>query len=181
MNNDLLNISLNQGKQFKTYQKKIKKSVFRSKRKNLKEGFVTAEQELLVRPPDEGYKRIFQQEQDSANSIKSVNQKELNELNLDYNGNAALAAKEFETEEGIASKFWNAYYQSMDALNAPTETHYQVFSDVEKHINTNNENLHGALMRITDGDGPDVIIEAVGKEIENYFDYEFLEFLRVKQ
>ena len=65
-------------------------------------------------------------------------QKELNSLNIDYNGNPALAAKEFETEEGIASKFWNAYYQSMDALNAPTETHYQVFSDVEKHINSNN-------------------------------------------
>lgn len=32
-------------------------------------------------------------------------------------------------------------------------------------INTNNENLHEALMRITDGDGPDVIIEAVGNSI----------------
>jgi hypothetical protein len=80
MNNDLLNISLNQGKQFKTYQTKIKKSVLRSKRKNLKEGFVTAEQEMLVRPPDEGYKQIFQQEQASANATKSVSQKELNEL-----------------------------------------------------------------------------------------------------
>jgi threonine dehydrogenase-like Zn-dependent dehydrogenase len=32
-------------------------------------------------------------------------------------------------------------------------------------INTNIENLHEALMRITDGDGPDVIIEAVGNVI----------------
>ena len=32
-------------------------------------------------------------------------------------------------------------------------------------INTNNENLHEALMRITDGDGPDVMIEAVGNAI----------------
>jgi threonine dehydrogenase-like Zn-dependent dehydrogenase len=32
-------------------------------------------------------------------------------------------------------------------------------------INTNIENLHEALMRITDGDGPDVIIEAVGNAI----------------
>lgn len=32
-------------------------------------------------------------------------------------------------------------------------------------INTNNENLHEALMRITDRDGPDVIIEAVGNAI----------------
>jgi len=32
-------------------------------------------------------------------------------------------------------------------------------------INTNVENLHEALMRITDGDGPDVIIEAVGHAI----------------
>jgi len=32
-------------------------------------------------------------------------------------------------------------------------------------INTSNENLHEALLRITDGDGPDVIIEAVGNAI----------------
>jgi threonine dehydrogenase-like Zn-dependent dehydrogenase len=32
-------------------------------------------------------------------------------------------------------------------------------------INTSRENLHEALMRITDGDGPDVIIEAVGNAI----------------
>jgi threonine dehydrogenase-like Zn-dependent dehydrogenase len=32
-------------------------------------------------------------------------------------------------------------------------------------INANNENLHEALMRITDDDGPDVIIEAVGNAI----------------
>ena len=32
-------------------------------------------------------------------------------------------------------------------------------------INTNIENLHEALVRITDGDGPDVIIEAVGNSI----------------
>jgi threonine dehydrogenase-like Zn-dependent dehydrogenase len=32
-------------------------------------------------------------------------------------------------------------------------------------INTNNENLHDALMLITGGDGPDVIIEAVGNAI----------------
>ena len=32
-------------------------------------------------------------------------------------------------------------------------------------INTNIENLHEALMQITDGDGPDVIIEAVGNAI----------------
>jgi threonine dehydrogenase-like Zn-dependent dehydrogenase len=32
-------------------------------------------------------------------------------------------------------------------------------------INTSKENLHDALMRITHGDGPDVIIEAVGNAI----------------
>ena len=32
-------------------------------------------------------------------------------------------------------------------------------------INTSREDLHEALMRITDGDGPDVIIEAVGNAI----------------
>jgi len=36
---------------------------------------------------------------------------------------------------------------------------------VKHTINTGNENLHDALMRITNGDGPDVIIEAVGNAI----------------
>jgi threonine dehydrogenase-like Zn-dependent dehydrogenase len=36
---------------------------------------------------------------------------------------------------------------------------------VAHNINTSNENLHEALLRITDGDGPDVIIEAVGNAI----------------
>ena len=52
MNNDLINISLNQGKQFKTYQSKIKKSIikestnknnyennYENKSKNVKENF----------------------------------------------------------------------------------------------------------------------------------------------
>lgn len=36
---------------------------------------------------------------------------------------------------------------------------------VSHTINTSREDLHEALMRITDGDGPDVIIEAVGNAI----------------
>jgi hypothetical protein len=88
MNNDLLKISLDQGKQFKTYQNKIKKGGFRSKRqssslktKNVKEGFVSVEQELLVRPPDEGYNQIIKNESETTNNINSVNQSQLNELN----------------------------------------------------------------------------------------------------
>jgi hypothetical protein len=88
MNNDLLKISLDQGKQFKTYQGKIKKSVFSSKRNsfkrknlNLKEGFVSGEQELLVRPTDEGYKQIFSNEAETANRTNSINQAELTQLN----------------------------------------------------------------------------------------------------
>ena len=86
MNNDLLKISLDQGKQFKTYQNKIKKGGFRSKRqsfktKNGKEGFITSEQELLVRPPDEGYNQIIKNESETTKNINSVNQAQLNELN----------------------------------------------------------------------------------------------------
>ena len=86
MNNELLKISLDQGKQFKTYQNKIKKSIFKSKRQmfkgmNLKEGFVSEDQEMLVRPTDEGYKQIFKNEAQTANNTNSVNQAELTELN----------------------------------------------------------------------------------------------------
>jgi hypothetical protein len=45
-----------------------------------------------------------------------------------------LAAREFETEDGVISRFWNAYYSTFDALNAPTETHYQVFADVRDQL-----------------------------------------------
>ena len=58
---------------------------------------------------------------------------EINRLNVLLFGNAAIASKEFETEDGVVVKFWNNYYATFDALNAPTETHYQVFSDVENN------------------------------------------------
>lgn len=85
MNNDLL-ISLNQGKQFKTYQNKIKKSVLKTKiqsnkRTSVKEGFVTAEQEMLIRPSDEGYNQVLANSAASTNAINSINQSELDELN----------------------------------------------------------------------------------------------------
>ncbi len=60
--------------------------------------------------------------------------KELDQINISLYGNQTLAAKEFETEDGIISRFWNAYYSTFDALNAPTETHFQVFSDVKSQL-----------------------------------------------
>jgi len=86
MNSDLFNISLNQGKQFKTYQTKIKQSVIKSKRqvykkKYVKEGFVSAEQEIMIRPPDEGYKPVLRNLEKTSNMNNSVSEKELNELN----------------------------------------------------------------------------------------------------
>ena len=64
--------------------------------------------------------------------------KEMSNYNVILYGNSALAAKEFETEEGVISRFWNAYYSTFDALNAPTETHYQVFKDVREQLKTIN-------------------------------------------
>ena len=88
MSNDLLKISLNQGKQFKSYQNKIKQSVLKSKRhlKNnvnfkLKEGFVSGEQEIMVRSPDEGYTEILQPQINTTKRNNTVNQNELDELN----------------------------------------------------------------------------------------------------
>ena len=49
----------------------------------------------------------------------------LNQVNLVLNGNAALAAEEFETTDGLNELFGSAYYSCMDALNAPTKTHLQ--------------------------------------------------------
>ena len=64
--------------------------------------------------------------------------KELIGFNILLYGNSLLAAKEFETVDGIISRFWNAYYSTFDALNAPTETHYQVFTDVREQLKSVN-------------------------------------------
>jgi len=82
MSNDLFKISLNQGKQFNNYQTKIKKSVIKntSKGKSLREGFVTHEQEIMVRPKDEGYTSVLKNQETINNLNKTTSQKDLDEL-----------------------------------------------------------------------------------------------------
>jgi hypothetical protein len=82
MNDDLLKISLNQGKQFNTYQTKIKKSNKKYNKQTKKEGFVTInkEQEQMVRPKDEGYSSVLQNYQQGSTLTNNTNQKDLDEL-----------------------------------------------------------------------------------------------------
>jgi hypothetical protein len=75
MNDYLLNISLNQGKQFKQLQQKIKKS-----NKIGKEGFVSGEQESIIRSQGEGYVPVLQNQTNNLNKTSSVNKTELNDL-----------------------------------------------------------------------------------------------------
>jgi hypothetical protein len=65
----------------------------------------------------------------------------LNQVNLALNGNAALAAEEFETTEGLNELFGSAYYSCMDALNAPTKTHLQKLDMVNASLVTINAQL----------------------------------------
>jgi hypothetical protein len=82
MSNDFFNISLNQGKQFNNYQTKIKKSVNKNmiKSRSIKEGFVTSEQEKMVRPKDDGYTSVLENQERGSRLGNSVNQKDLDEL-----------------------------------------------------------------------------------------------------
>jgi hypothetical protein len=85
MSDDLLKISLNQGKQFNTYQTKIKKHITKTnkpvnKRSNKREGFVTLEQEQMVRPSFDGYSPVLKNMQQTTNLTNTVNQKDLDEL-----------------------------------------------------------------------------------------------------
>jgi len=100
MNNDLLKLSLNQGKQFKQYQTKIKENKSTSYKniregykniregykniregyKNIREGFVTSEQELMLRPKDAGYISVVQNPNQNQNQTQIQNQKDLDEL-----------------------------------------------------------------------------------------------------
>ena len=82
MNADLFKISLNQGKQFNKYQSKIKKNIVnnRLKKRSFKEGFVSAEQEMMLRPKDDGYVSVLQNNQSVTTLNNSVTQKDLDEL-----------------------------------------------------------------------------------------------------
>lgn len=81
MNNDLLNISLKQGKEFNNYQTKIKKHTTKiNKYSSKKEGFVSLEQEQMVRPSYNGYKPVLKNMLQSSNLINKANQQDLDEL-----------------------------------------------------------------------------------------------------
>jgi hypothetical protein len=82
MSNKLFDISLNQGKQFNNYQTKIKKSVNKNmiKSRSIKEGFVTSEQEKMVRPKDDGYTSVLENQERGSRLVNSVNQRDLDEL-----------------------------------------------------------------------------------------------------
>lgn len=84
MSDDLLKISLNQGKQFNTYQTKIKKHITKpnnpNKKSKKKEGFVTLEQEQMVRPSFDGYSPVLKNMQQTTTLTNNANQTDLDEL-----------------------------------------------------------------------------------------------------
>ena len=73
MDDNLLQISLNQGKKFKKNFSKLKE---------LKEGFGTLkqEQEEILRPAHQGYVPVFKNMRQNTNLIKNINQTNLNDL-----------------------------------------------------------------------------------------------------
>lgn len=86
MNTDLLKLSLNQGKQFNNYQNKIKKAINTKQgfKKNnsikFKEGFVNEQDEQLLRPQDDGYTSVLQNQRQLSNNNNKVNQQQLDQL-----------------------------------------------------------------------------------------------------
>ena len=90
MNNNLLELSLHQGKQFNQYQSKIKRSIANSNHykpnKNIyknnlkKEGFTTAEIESIVQPESAGFVPALRNQQLNTNITNQVNQKDIDEL-----------------------------------------------------------------------------------------------------
>lgn len=91
MNIDLLKLSLIQGKQFNNYQTKIKKAInskqisqiYKSKKNNnnkFKEGFVNEKDEMLLRPQDDGYKSVLQNQRQLINNNNQINQQQFNQL-----------------------------------------------------------------------------------------------------
>ena len=79
MNDELLKISLNQGRMFNTYKKGVSSN---KKKFNIKEGFTNdvKEQEQIVRPSFAGYSPVLNNTQQRTTLINTVNQKDLDEL-----------------------------------------------------------------------------------------------------
>jgi hypothetical protein len=111
MDSDLINISLNQGRQFKNYQKKIKtgieniKTVERSKRR--KEGFsnqLQSQDQTNMRLPindSESTTNLIQQRDDRAASISKANQNDLTQLTNLKNKYFDLQTQYNETQKKI--------------------------------------------------------------------------------
>jgi hypothetical protein len=77
MNNDLLNLSLNQGK---IYQTKIQKGNYKDN--CIKEPFVSSEKELLLRPKEDGYVSVIQNQEEKQQVPPDLT--ELQELQSKY-------------------------------------------------------------------------------------------------
>ena len=85
MNTDLLKISLNQGKKFNNYQRRIKNDIFfktskETKLNYLKENFVSSQDEQLLRPQDDGYKSVIQNQTLLTNNNNKSNEQQLKKL-----------------------------------------------------------------------------------------------------
>ena len=107
MDSDLINISLNQGRQFKNYQKKIKtgieniKTVERSKRVYKKrEGFETQSNQMPIND-SESTDNLIQQRDDRAASISKANQADLTQLTNLKNKYSDLQAQYNESQKKI--------------------------------------------------------------------------------
>lgn len=84
MSDDLYKISLKQGKQFNTYQTKIKnngsKQINTTNKFNKKEGFVSLEQEQMVRPNYDGYSPVLNNMQKNKLQSNNISKQALDEL-----------------------------------------------------------------------------------------------------
>ena len=85
MNTDLLKISLNLGKKFNNYQRRIKNDIFfktskETKLNYLKENFVSSQDEQLLRPQDDGYKSVIQNQTLLTNNNNKSNEQQLKKL-----------------------------------------------------------------------------------------------------
>lgn len=70
-------------------------------------------------------------------STKLMNiESRLNELNIQLNGNASLAKREFETGASINSRIGNIQYSIWNATAAPTQTAIQSLETAGKQFST---------------------------------------------
>ena len=131
MENDLLKMSLIQGKEFNKYQTKIKKYANKTR---IKEGFVSAEQEMMLRPEDKGYISVLKNQQNATELTNKSNKEDL---------------EDFKNLQAKYSDLLVKYINMQTSIGNKSLSHINRVSSNNPYLNKNIRFTDGTLCYVT--------------------------------